>query len=263
MRSAASTWRRISSTSGDSAAAQAPTQSAKVETSRSMPSRAKPWLCRLSGKWSPYLPNRTIASNPAPARPRAIGWKGAGGWVIRSHARQLNFSRTVWITFHCRGITSSVSVTSSPSLTSLPWQHGQTEGATMTTRSRGRCAGSGARTGLRREKLLTTLSPPLAAAASVAQSSSVARRLQLFELQLQLVEQPALRLRRRTKPLALQFGDQELQMRDHRLGAGSPRLGLEPGRTLGEERRLQRIEIVGHGVGRRGHAADGITKSAA
>jgi hypothetical protein len=35
--------------------------------------------------------------------------------VILSHARQLNFSRTVWITFHCRGITSSVSVTSSPS----------------------------------------------------------------------------------------------------------------------------------------------------
>jgi len=25
-------------------------------------------------------------------------WNGAGGWVIFSHARQLNFSRTVWIT---------------------------------------------------------------------------------------------------------------------------------------------------------------------
>ena len=31
-----------------------------------------------------------------------------------SQSRQLNFSRTVWITFHRRGITSSVSVTSSP-----------------------------------------------------------------------------------------------------------------------------------------------------
>jgi hypothetical protein len=33
----------------------------------------------------------------------------------RSKARHENFSRTVWITFHWRGITSSVSVTSSPS----------------------------------------------------------------------------------------------------------------------------------------------------
>jgi hypothetical protein len=49
-----------------------------------------------------------------------MGWNGAGGWAIFSHDRQLNFSRTVWITFHCRGITSSVSVMSSPSLTSLP-----------------------------------------------------------------------------------------------------------------------------------------------
>ena len=31
---------------------------------------------------------------------RAIGWNGAGGWVIVSQARQVNFSRTVWITFH-------------------------------------------------------------------------------------------------------------------------------------------------------------------
>lgn len=30
-------------------------------------------------------------------------WNGAGGWVIFSHDRHVNFSRTVWITFHCRG----------------------------------------------------------------------------------------------------------------------------------------------------------------
>ena len=39
-----------------------------------------------------------------------MAWNGAGGWVIFSHDRQVNFSRTVWITFHCRGTTSSVSV---------------------------------------------------------------------------------------------------------------------------------------------------------
>ena len=49
-----------------------------------------------------------------PAKPRAITWKGAGGWVIFSHARQVNFSRTCSVTNHCRGTTSSVSVTSSP-----------------------------------------------------------------------------------------------------------------------------------------------------
>jgi hypothetical protein len=53
---------------------------------------------------------------------------GAAGWAIFSHDWQLNFSRTVWITFHCRGTTSRVSVTSSPSLTSLPTQPGQEEG---------------------------------------------------------------------------------------------------------------------------------------
>jgi hypothetical protein len=76
------------------------------------------------------------------------------------------------------------------------------------------------------------------------------RRLQLFELQLQLVEQPAPLLRRRPEPLTLQLGDQELQMRDHRLGAGGPRLGLEPRRTLGKQRRLQRRNVVGTELGR-------------
>ena len=68
-----------------------------------------------------------------------------------SQVRQLNFSRTVWTTFHRRGTTSSVSVIVSPSLTSLPLQQGQAIGPGMTTRSRGRWAGgSGSRTGLAR-----------------------------------------------------------------------------------------------------------------
>src|SRR5271167_2577981 len=85
----------------------------------------------------------------------------------------VNFSRAVCTTFHCRGTTSSVSVTSSPSLASLPPQHGQAAGAGITTRSRGRCSGKGARTGFLRVKLATTVasSPGLALAAS---SSSVA-----------------------------------------------------------------------------------------
>ena len=132
---------------GASAAVQAPTQSARVEVSSAIPSRAKLSLCRFSGRCWQNFASRIIASSSGPARPRAIGWNGAGGWVIVSQARQVNRSRTVWITFHWRGITSSVSVTSSPSLATLPLQHGQAVGPGITTRSRGRCAGKPAISG--------------------------------------------------------------------------------------------------------------------
>src|ERR1700751_37845 len=55
-----------------------------------------------------------MASRLGPAKPRAIAWNGAGGCVIVSQDRQLNFSRTCSVTNHCRGTTSTVSVTSSP-----------------------------------------------------------------------------------------------------------------------------------------------------
>jgi hypothetical protein len=92
-----------------------------------------------------------VASRFGPTKPRGVTWKGAGGCVMASHARQVNFSRTVWITFHERGITSSVSVTSSPSFDSfIEPQHGHDAGAGTNTRSRGRCSGKGLRTGWRR-----------------------------------------------------------------------------------------------------------------
>jgi hypothetical protein len=74
-----------------------------------------------------------------PTKPRGVTWKGAGDCAIFSHSRQENFSRTVWTTFQRRGITSSVSVTSSPSFDSRPDpQQGQVSGAAITMRSRGR-----------------------------------------------------------------------------------------------------------------------------
>ncbi len=104
-----------------------------------MPSRAYRSRCRLSGWCVPNFSNMIMASRPGPNSPRGVAWNGAGGWVTASQARQANRSRTVWITFHRRGITSSVSVTSSPSLDSRSDpQHGQLAGAGMTTRSRGR-----------------------------------------------------------------------------------------------------------------------------
>ena len=89
-----------------------------------------------------------MARKLGPAQPRGTTWNGAGGWLIVWQSRQLTFPRTVWMTFHDRGITSSVSVTSSPSRESRePPQAGQEHGAGMTTRSRGRCWGNGLRTG--------------------------------------------------------------------------------------------------------------------
>ena len=76
--------------------------------------------------------------------------------MIVSQSRQENFSRTVWMTFHARGITSSVSVTSSPSFDRrVPPQAGQEHGAGTTTRSRGRCSGNGFLAGRLRSKAVT------------------------------------------------------------------------------------------------------------
>jgi hypothetical protein len=50
--------------------------------------------------------------------PRASTCDRAGACVIASGVRQESFSRTCWITFHWRVISSSVSVTSSPSFSS-------------------------------------------------------------------------------------------------------------------------------------------------
>ena len=100
-------------------------------------------------------------------------WNGAGAWLIFSQSRQVNFSRTCWITFHWRGITSSVSVTSSPSLRSrAPPQQAQAVGPGTITRSRGRCSGKGWRAGRLRVNAATFV--VLAAAISAASSSSVA-----------------------------------------------------------------------------------------
>jgi hypothetical protein len=88
--------------------------------------------------------------------------------VIFSHDRQVNFSRTIRITFHCRGTTSRVSVMVSPSLANLPPRHGHAVGLGTTTRSRGRCAGKGARTGFLRVKGRTAVSSLDAAVSSSA-----------------------------------------------------------------------------------------------
>src|SRR3954464_9649491 len=85
-------------------------------------------LCRVSGRGCPDFAASTRASRWGPARPRAIGCEGAGGWLTASHERQETFSRTCSTTFHRRGSHSSVSVTSSPSLRTGPPHLGQAQG---------------------------------------------------------------------------------------------------------------------------------------
>jgi len=65
---------------------------------------------------------------------------------------------------------SSVSVIVSPRLLSLPPQQGQVVGDGSTTRSRGRCDGSGARTGLARVNARTAVAAGCAWAAATASS---------------------------------------------------------------------------------------------
>ena len=77
----------------------------------------------------PNFSNTIMASRLGPAHPLATAWNGAGAWLIFSQSRQVNFSRTVSITFHRRGVVSSVCVTSSPSLRRrLPPQNAQVVG---------------------------------------------------------------------------------------------------------------------------------------
>jgi hypothetical protein len=103
--------------------------------------------------------------------------------------------------------------------------------------------------------------------------------LQLFQLQLQLVEQTAGPLRRRPEPLTLELGDLQLEMGDERLAVGALSLsggGLSDGYgrisagqiTIGarciplglhaRQRRLQRFDIVRNRGGQALHDPDGI-----
>ena len=155
-----------------------------------------------------------MASRLGPAKPRGSTWNGAGAWLIVSQSRQVNFSRTCCTTFHCRGTTSSVSVTSSPSLASLVEpQQAQAVGPGTTIRSRGRCAGNGpacrlpAREGAH-------LGGVAGRGGGLLGSKLVlgGRRFELLELELHLVDQTCLALVARPKNLALELLDRQPQM---------------------------------------------------
>lgn len=85
------------------------------------------------------------------------------------------------------------------------------------------------------------------------------RSLELFQLHLELVKQLAAALGGWTKTIALQLGDQQLEMRHHRLGAGSAGLGFAPCRALGNQRRTQRLGVVRQVLGSGGHVRESST----
>lgn len=77
--------------------------------------------------------------------------------------------------------------------------------------------------------------------------------LQFFELKFQLVEQPAAALGCRAKPVALVFGDQQLQLCNDRLGTRDTGFRRVPGRLLCRERGAQRIDVIRDRTGLKRH----------
>ena len=80
--------------------------------------------------------------------------------------------------------------------------------------------------------------------------------LELEQLQLELVQQRAA-LRRLAELLVPQLGDRVLQLLDQQRRARAPAASAgQARRPLGQQHRLQRLDVVGKGIiGRRGHSA--------
>jgi hypothetical protein len=114
--------------------------------------------------------------------------------VIFWQDRQLNFSRTCSVTNHCRGTTSSVSVTSSPILESLLLpQHGQVIGPGVDDAAPRQVIGKVPACGLAPRGALN-LNARLGPGRIL-----LGRRGQFLELQFQLVEQSLAALGARAK----------------------------------------------------------------
>ncbi len=80
--------------------------------------------------------------------------------------------------------------------------------------------------------------------------------LQLLELQLQLVQQLAAALGRGAEAVVLQPGDQQLEMRHHRLGARRARLRLAARQPLGRQGGPQQGNVIRDRIGGERHAGD-------
>ena len=185
------------------------------------------WRC--SGVWSQNFETSTCASRPGPGRPRSIGSDGIGACTMVSQARQLSFGRTWRITLKLEGTYSSTSRSSWPMrLNTVPPQPGQVQAGSWVTVSRGRCAGSGLRTGCLRWRGLAgglgSAGVPVGRLVRgvLGGSSSFEFADQQFELLDLAVEL----LRGAAEPRASQHGQLHLQLLDmQRLGVDLRRIG--------------------------------------
>ena len=82
--------------------------------------------------------------------------------------------------------------------------------------------------------------------------------LELLELHLHLVEQLAAAFGGGAEAIAVEPGDHQLQMRNHRLRTRGAGLELAPCRPLGQQGGLQRVDVVGNGVGGLAHGQNRI-----
>jgi len=168
--------------------------------------------------------------------------------VIFSQDRQVNFSRTVWITFHLprhdfEGFGNVLAEFDEPAAAARAarrhWHHHPLAWQV----SRQRCP----------HRLLTGKAVYCGGVRLGRPGSDLVfrrARFQLLEVQFELIEQLAAALSRLPKPLALHLGDQQLEIGDHRFGAGRASLRLLPCRALGSQCRLQSGNIVGQCFGR-------------
>jgi hypothetical protein len=84
-------------------------------------------------------------------------------------------------------------------------------------------------------------------------------RLELGELQLELVDEPLAPLAGLAELLASRFGEQQLQPLDLERGGGDQGLGLKPGAALGHDHRVRRGEVSWEGCGLVPHGLDAST----
>jgi len=167
-----------------------------------------------------------MASGLGPAQPRGVTRNGAGGSLIRSQSQHVIFSRTCWVTFHRRGITSSVSVIVSPSFLrcTLP-QHAQAVGPRYDHALARQVLGEWLA-----ERTVALESGNRGCLRGGFLGSDLVLgggRLKVLEFQLHRIEEAGRVLRAGTVDMALELGDPKVLACDGRLVLGHPGVGSQ------------------------------------
>ena len=168
--------------------------------------------------------------------------------MIVSQSRQENFSRTVWITFHCRGIDLQ---RLGDVLAQLRQLRRPAAGTALRRRDHHALARQMIGKRLARGPLALERFDRLCPRRRLLGRQFVLGRcrLQIFELKLHLIQQPRRPLRARPVELTPQFLDRQLEMGDQGFAAGQIRL------------RIGRFGLGDRGIGR-GSCSIGLSREA-